>query len=295
LSQLLAGIQLPALPQSAIRLMQLSQDQKNGPAEFAVVIEADPGLTGQVLKFVNSSYFGFPREISSVKLAITLVGIRTIKNFTLWSAVFSLIPNPKCGELDLTGLWQDSLRRALFARAFGKLLGLQDTEELFAAALLQDMALPLLAKELPQHYSRLFVARQDGRRLSQLEFEEFGWTHAEAAGLMARSWNLPESFAHLLETHHQPLEVAEKENLRPAQLAISLSSHLPATCDPQWYEKDLFVQVYEPLVGSRRPLADFFAELDDEFAQFAPILKLTTPVHPLTASLTEVVPVSVGN
>jgi HD-like signal output (HDOD) protein len=80
LEKVLATAQLPALPQSAISLLELSQNPKNGPDEFAVPIEADPGLTGQVLKFVNSSYFGFAREISNVKHAITMVGIRTIKN-----------------------------------------------------------------------------------------------------------------------------------------------------------------------------------------------------------------------
>ena len=132
---LLAGVQVPALPQIAIRLLKLSFDDDNGPLEFAVPIEADPGLTGQVLRFVNSSHFGFSREISSVKLAITL-GVRTIKNFALWSAVFSLMPNPKCGPLDLKSLWQDSLRRGLFARAMGAILGLRESEDLFAAALL---------------------------------------------------------------------------------------------------------------------------------------------------------------
>ncbi|HEX5103844.1 MAG TPA: HDOD domain-containing protein, partial [Pirellulaceae bacterium] len=187
LQELLANAQLPALPQSAIRLLELSQNPDNGPAEFAKPIESDPGLTGQVLKFVNSSYFGFTREISSVKLAITLVGIRTIKNFALWSAVFSLMPNPKCGPFDLKSLWQDSLRRGLFARAFGKLIGLKEAEELFASALLQDMAIPLLAKEQPQRYLRLLEQRTLGEsRLSDLEREEFGWTHADAAGYMAR-------------------------------------------------------------------------------------------------------------
>ena len=138
LKELLHTAQLPALPQSAIRLLELSQDANNGPAEFAAPIESDPGLCSQVLKFVNSSYFGFSREISNVKLAITLVGVRTIKNFALWSAVFSLMPNPKCGPFDLKRLWQDSLRRGLFARTFGKLLGMKDAEDLFAAALLQD-------------------------------------------------------------------------------------------------------------------------------------------------------------
>ncbi len=100
LSKLLARAQLPALPQSAIKILELSRDPDLGPIELAVPIETDPGLTGQVLRFVNSSYFGFSREISSVRLAITLVGVRTIKNFALWSAVFSLMPNPKCGTFD---------------------------------------------------------------------------------------------------------------------------------------------------------------------------------------------------
>ncbi len=202
IESLLAGAQLPALPQSAIRLLQLSQDPENGPAEFAVPIETDPGLTGQVLKFVNSSYFGFAREIASIKLAITLVGIRTIKNFALWSAVFSLMPNPKCGPFDLKSLWQDSLRRGLFARSLGRILGQADSEDLFAAALLQDMAVPLLAKEMPEEYDKLFQGRRGGQtRLSELEQERFGWTHSEAASILARRWSLPDEFADLIECH----------------------------------------------------------------------------------------------
>src|SRR5688500_10335372 len=198
LKELLHSAQLPALPQSAIRLLELSQNPDNGPAEFAVPIESDAGLTGQVLKFVNSSYFGFSREISSVKTAITLVGVRTIKNFALWSAVFSLMPNPKCGPFDLKHLWQDSLRRALFARAVAKLMGLRDAEDAFAAALLQDMAVPLLAKEFPTEYVKLLEARGQGVRLSDLEREQFGWTHAEVGGQMARKWKLPDETAKLI-------------------------------------------------------------------------------------------------
>ncbi len=204
LNELLQGAQLPALPQSAIRLLELSQDPNNGPAEFAAPIEGDPGLCSQVLKFVNSSYFGFSREISNVKLAITLVGIRTIKNFSLWSAVFSLMPNPKCGPFDLKKLWHDSLRRGLFARSFGKLIGLKDAEDLFAASLLQDLAVPLLSKELPTQYAKLLEGRAGGKhRLSSLEQAEFGWDHAQAAAFIARQWSLPEEFSRLIEGHTQ--------------------------------------------------------------------------------------------
>jgi HD-like signal output (HDOD) protein len=289
LKELLNTAQLPALPQSAIRLLELSQNPDNGPAEFAVPIESDPGLTGQVLKFVNSSYFGFSREISSVKLAITLVGIRTIKNFALWSAVFSLMPNPKCGPFDLKSLWQDSLRRGLFARAFGKLLGLKEGEELFAASLLQDMAIPLLAKEQPQRYLKLFESRTHGEaRLSDLERAEFGWTHAEAAGYMARHWSLPEEFAKLIEWHTELDKLMAPEYSKEiGKLSVALSALLPANNDEQWYEREKFLACYEKLANGRgKSVADLFAQIDVELAEFAPVLKLAVPAKSLVAHLT---------
>src|SRR5438067_1903843 len=288
LKKILNGAQLPALPQSAIRLLELSQNADNGPTEFAVPIEADPGLTGQVLKFVNSSYFGFAREISSVKLAITLVGIRTIKNFSLWSAVFSLMPNPKCGPFDLKSLWQDSLRRALFARCFGKQLGLKEAEDLFAGALLQDMAIPLLAKEQPGRYLKLLETRQDGEsRLSDLERREFGWTHAEAAGFMARQWSLPEQFAQLIEAHTELDEFLAEGCKDPGKLSVALSALLPAAHDDEWYEREKFLSAYKHLSGGHTPIAEVFALVDRGFTEFAPVLKLATPAKSLVQHVSE--------
>lgn len=289
IKKILAGAQLPALPQSAIRLLELSQDPDNGPAEFAVPIESDPGLTGQVLKFVNSSYFGFSREISSVKLAITLVGIRTIKNFALWSAVFSLMPNPKCGPFDLKSLWQDSLRRGLFARAIGKSMGLGEAEDLFAAALLQDMAVPLLAKELPEQYRQLLEDRQDGnRRLSDLEQERFGWTHGDAAAIMAQSWSLPDYFATIIETHTKFNELVESGDAEPCQLAVALSSHLPSTKDPSWNDRQDFEVGYGHIRGQgSSDIAELLRQVDEQFEEFAPVLKLAVPATTLVAAYEE--------
>ncbi len=289
LHKLLVDAQLPALPQSAIRLLEVSQDPDNGPAEFAVPIESDPGLAGQVLKFVNSSYFGFSREISSVKLAITLVGVRTVKNFALWSAVFSLMPNPKCGPFDLKKLWQDSLRRGLFAREIGKQMKLTESEEMFAAALLQDMAIPLLAKELPEEYLNLLERRQSGiERLSDLELEEFGWTHAEAAVVMAKRWSLPENFGTLIQSHAQFDELCENEGVSKSQQAVALSSFLPATQDETWTERERFVAGYEQLrrEGSLE-LDQVLANVDEQFEDFAPVLKLAVPAKSLVQSLQE--------
>jgi HD-like signal output (HDOD) protein len=279
LKKILSMAQLPGLPQSAIRLLELSQDPTNGPAEFASPIEVDPGLTGQVLRFVNSSYFGFAREISSVKMAITLVGIRTIKNFALWSAVFSLMANPKCGPFDLKSLWQDSLRRALLARALAKILGMKEAEDAFAAALLQDMAVPVLAKESPQVYVKLLESRKQGQiRLSSLENQIFGWNHAQAGGMMARHWNLPEDFAHLIESHIEIEELIQKTAEAPDKVAVSLSALLPAIADPVWIECQQFESYYEKINPGNSPtIIELLSQIDREFEQFAPLMKIGTP------------------
>jgi HD-like signal output (HDOD) protein len=279
LKKILLGAQLSALPQSAVRLLELSQDPGNGPSEFAVPIESDPGLTGQVLRFVNSSYFGFSREISSVKTAITLVGIRTIKNFALWSAVFSLMPNPKCGPFDLKCLWQDSLRRALFARTMARQLGAHEPEEPFAAALLQDMAVPLLAKEMPQVYAKLLTSRDDGRvRLSDLEQRMFGWTHAEAAGMMARQWNLPDDFAVLIEHHPEIDRWIAQADSAPGETAVALSALLPTAGDPIWAEHTRFEECYGRTRSAGSPTTrEMLYRVDQDFADFAPVLKVAAP------------------
>jgi HD-like signal output (HDOD) protein len=204
-------------------------------------IEADPGLTVQVLQFVNSSYFGFRNEISNVKQAIAAVGVRTIKTFVLSCAVFRMIANPRCEEFELKCLWQGSLRRGLFARTMGKVLGLREAEEPFTAALLQDMAVPILAKSAPELYNKLLKFRADNFRhvrLSVLENHVFGWTHADVAEVMAGQWHLPEDLADLIRDQgEQSSGLLDQE---PGKQAVSLSALLPATADARWGERDTF-------------------------------------------------------
>lgn len=274
---------LPALPQSAITLLQLSQNPDSGPIDFTKPIEADPGLMGQVLKFVNSSYFGFSREIMSVQQALTLVGTRAITNFALWNAVFSVIPNPKFGPFDLKSLWQDSLRRALFARVLGRNLELRNAEDLFAGALLQDMAIPLLLRELPSEYDALLHKRaSEGGRLSGLEKEMFGWDHADAAAMLAKQWNLPQEFVTLIAKHTHLEDLLDGNPDHQSSACVAVASLLPSCTESTWDEYRMFAEGYVRL--TRQPassLKPIFATVDKSTEEFAPILRLPVPKKPL--------------
>ncbi len=274
--QVLRHAELPALPQSAVRLLDLSRDPENGPPEFAIPIESDPGMAGQVLRFVNSSYFGFSREISSVRQALALVGIRTINNFVLWSAVFSTVPDPKCGAFALQRVWRDSLRRAVFARTLARQLQLDDCDGPFTAALLQDVALPLLVRAVREPYARLLEQIDHSTtRLSELEHEAFGWTHAAVSGMLCRHWNLPDPFAVMVENHTEVEFGLARLDSDPMPALVAVSALLPGTHDETWPQRDLFGETLQRIVPTTdSQLSRLFQDTDRQFVELAPMLKL---------------------
>ncbi len=177
LKEILASAQLPALPQSAIRLIELSQDASNGPNEFSKPIEADAGLMGQVLRFVNSSYFGFSREIASVQTSYRSSWRTHDQELRAVERGLQLDSKPEVWSFR----FEELVARLAASRDFRSIgsrhLKLPNAEDLFAAALLQDMAIPLLLKELPEQYQGLIErCSQERMRLSQLERQVFGGT-----------------------------------------------------------------------------------------------------------------------
>lgn len=287
LEQVFAGATLPALPLTAVSMMRLSQDPDAGPNDFARVIESDPGLMGQVLRFANSAFFSFSRTITSVQQALTLIGTRSITNFALWNAVFTVIPNPKVGTFDLRLLWQDSLRRAIAARHLGKAMKLPNADDLFAGALLQDMAIPILLKEMPQQYKEVFQRRQtESMRLSRIEEATFGWNHGTAAAMLATIWKLPPSFSELIRHHAELDTLLGQGPAARGKASVALASCLPSCQESDWAERGVFLEGFTKLAGSDAiNLRELISKVDSEAAEFAPLMKLPVPATPILTLL----------
>ena len=281
LRKFLAVEQLPAMPHSALSVLQLDNDlTKVDMNDLVRPIEADPGLAAQVLKFMNSSYFGFQSAISNVRHGITLVGIRIVKNFVLWKAVFSLIPKSRIGNFEVAYLWQDSLRRAMFTRFLLLEFRKGDAELAFAAALLQDMAIPLLLKQSPQDYGAVVAEANEkpNVRLSALESAKYGWNHADAAGVLGKSWKLPDPLTDLMINHLVLDEYVANFERYPEQAVVSLSSLLPSASQNGWAESEIFFKNYSKILGSKSfPIEHLFAKVDKEFDQYAAIIQIAKP------------------
>jgi len=88
--------QLPALPESAIKIEAIYHDPDSNFDDMVKVLERDPLLTADILKAANSPLYGFTREINSISQAVGLFGMGTIRGFALAMIV------KKCFELNLS-------------------------------------------------------------------------------------------------------------------------------------------------------------------------------------------------
>ncbi len=141
------------------------------------------------------------------------------------------------------------------------------------------MAIPLLLKELPSEYEGLVRRRaEEGRRLSGLEKEMFGWDHADAAAMLAKQWNLPDDFITLIAQHTRFSDLLSGGEPNRAAACVALASLLPSCSDDSWGERDEFLAGFAALSGlDAAALQSLFADVDEGTRDFARILKLATP------------------
>jgi HD-like signal output (HDOD) protein len=78
-------------------------------------------------------------------------------------------------------------------------------EDIYIAGLLHDIGkIILMEKAAPRYLAMLRRAVQEQRSETQVESEDFGFTHADVGSVLAIKWSLPEDLAIAIRYHHAP-------------------------------------------------------------------------------------------
>lgn len=195
--------ELPSPPQAAIQIMRACCSEESSVAELSKLASSDPVLTAELLRVVNSPFFGLGREVQSIARAVTVLGQRTLRNIALCISVRDALRNEALPGFDSTSFWEEALLRAVSARALGSIAGL-DEDDCFTAGILQDFGLLVMFHLRPDKVSawkRMQVQSPDVRR--SMELEHFGTTHDAVAHALACAWDLPPDLTAALGEHHE--------------------------------------------------------------------------------------------
>ena len=193
---------LPAPRQESIQLMRACSQEDVNTQQLADLVSTDPIMTAELLRIVNSPFFGMSGEVSNVLRAITILGHRAFLNMVLCISVKDALKPDYLPGLDIVEFWEDSLRRATAGKLLAPLRKL-NADECFTACLLQDFGLLVLFhvfRDSDKNWAEFNDLDPDQRY--ELEQQVFKITHDQVSGLLAEQWSLPAHISDALMSHH---------------------------------------------------------------------------------------------
>lgn len=189
---------LPPLPEVARKILYLRSSPQQDASALAAVIELDPSLSAQVLRYARSSLYSYKGRLDSTEDAISRVlGYELVLNLALALATSQPFRIPRDGPLGHNRYWSLAVQSAVVAQTLAYRvpapLGCRPSVA-YLAGLLHNFGLLVLGHLFPEQYARLNRILEEAPE-SDMEFVEvqfFGMTHGEAGARALRFWNLPD-------------------------------------------------------------------------------------------------------
>ncbi len=215
IQQVLQGISVPPQPQIMVDL-QMEQYMPDPDLEvIARLIAQDPGLSGALLKIVNSPYYGLSNKIASIQRAVNLLGSRSVINLINALSIKGEMSDDTI--VTLNRFWDTAQDVAMTCLSLAKRTGSQTVDEAYALGLFHDCGVPLMLKRFPNYMTVLEQAYANAGpdcRVVDTENNAFNTNHAVVGYYTAKSWRLPEHVTDAIANHHNALAVFSDESSR---------------------------------------------------------------------------------
>jgi diguanylate cyclase (GGDEF)-like protein len=223
---------LPSPSGVALRIVELTRKEDVSLQELARVVQADPALSGRLVKFSNSALAGSRRPVVAVVDAIRLLGISTVRQLALGFSILGGHRNGGSRRFDYEGFWSRSLATGIAANALCLRTRTAQADEAFTCGLLARIGSLALATLYPEQYDGQAGADQRPAALRAQERERYGADHAELCSAMLEDWMLPRLFVNAVYHHEEPAAAQFPEGSREATLThlLHLASRIGAYC-----------------------------------------------------------------
>lgn len=201
---------LPAMPGLAMELLRIRHNPYAHASELSAVIEQDPSLTAQLIRYASSPLYAYQGKIESVEQAIVRVlGMDFVQDIAFGLALGKAFNNPRGGEFGLDQFWRHALYCASLTQSLCEAIDFQRRPSpglAYLSGLLHNFGLLLLGHLFPAHLQRLQKAREKYplMPLQALEHKLFGVTHNEMGLWLMDAWDMPREVSNAVSGHHDP-------------------------------------------------------------------------------------------
>lgn len=197
---------IPTLPIMVMEANRLLEDPNTSVAKICSIIEKDQAMAMKILKLVNSSFYGLPSQISTIRNAIVVLGYNTVRNVIMTLTIMKMMPKKgmwiegfSAGEL-----WSHAVEVAVLSRHLTELADFKWANDCFVAGLLHDIGKVIQFRFFPAVFEAVYQ-RSLQETISFFEAERLLEVidHAQIGGALGEKWMLPPILIEAIRYHHE--------------------------------------------------------------------------------------------
>lgn len=267
---------LPSLPAVAARVVELASQEDVSLDELADTIQTDQALAAKVLRTVNSSYYGLRTRVGSIRKAISMLGLGPVKSITLGFSLVSSLADAEVENFDFETYWRRALYSAAASRHFAEAAKIEAADEVFLAALMQDVGMVAMQVGLGDEYTRV-LARSEGdhRRLIRCEIEDLEATHADIGAMLCERWRLPDSLVIPVKYHERATAAPHPHSIAARCVALgTLVYDVLTNPDRPDYLRHLYAKAFDWVALRETAVDELIRKVTGEVAELGELFQL---------------------
>ncbi len=228
---------IPSMPMVATRCFEITQDPNCSYDKLVELLSTDPGIAAEILRMSNSALFGVARQVTSLKQAIALLGLKRLRDLVLTRYLVQRIDEQRSDLVDVSYFWRRSLTTAVVASRLADAVLPRRRDEAFVAGLLADVGVVVLSRALPSKYGP--IARKykplGGTSWMDDEHKLLGLTHGEVSAVVLEEWSLPASIVEAARYSDRPAALipADSPGLKLSPLVTAATVVARTLCEAQ--------------------------------------------------------------
>lgn len=175
-------------------IIKLEVDEVHCFRELDRLVRSDQGVASLVLMVVNSALYGRSQKVSTIPLAISLLGFNVVRSLAILAFARSLFAQTN-DPLFRQHIWQHSLLTAIASHHICQELGHEaEKDEAFIAGLMHDTGKVLLYTHAKELYLQALAVGLLGGSSVMAEQRFLGTDHCAVGAEAVVQWRLPKRF-----------------------------------------------------------------------------------------------------
>ena len=204
----LHGISVPPQPQIMVDLQMEQMDPHCSLARITDLISRDVGLSGAVIKIVNSKNFGGDHKVTSVTEAVNRLGAETVINIVNALSIRDELSDEFISSMGR--FWDTASDIASISATIAKHINYRSPDEAYTLGLFHNCGIPLLMRRFYNY--REIIQRAYGyyspeSRIIDTENKTINTNHAVVGYYVGKSWHLPDYMCDAIAEHHNTYSI----------------------------------------------------------------------------------------